>query len=259
MSEHIRVTTADHLCRIRIDRPERKNAFTHEMYRAVVAAMEAAEADPSVRAIVFEGSEEIFTSGNDLQDFMQSPPTGHDAPVFRFLLALIAADKPLVAAIRGPAVGIGTTMLLHCDLVYADERAVFEMPFVKLALCPEGGSSLLLPRMMGLQRASELLLLSERFGAERARELGLVNRVFTREAFTACVEAQLGRLVSMAPQSVRLAKQLMREGLREEIRAAMEKEGTLFIERLGSAEAREAFTAFFEKRKPDFSKVEGEP
>lgn len=241
------------VCRIRIARPERRNALTREMYSAMVDAIAAADADPEILAIVFEGTADIFTSGNDIGEFMGAPPTGHDSPVFQFLLALIHAETPLVAAVRGPAIGIGTTMLLHFDLVYADDRAVFEMPFTRLALSPEGGSSMLLPQLCGLRNASELLLLSERFDAERGRELGLVNRVYGAASFEEAFEKQLERLLAMPPESVRVARRLLREPVRDALREAMEREGTHFIERIQSAEAREAFAAFLEKRAPDFA------
>lgn len=251
---HILVDQDGQVRRIRISRPDRRNALTISMYSALVAAIREADSDPSVRAILLTGTQDSFTAGNDIGDFMQSPPTGHDSPVFQFLLTLIDARTPLVAAIRGPAIGIGTTMLLHFDLVYCDETALFEMPFTRLALCPEGGSSLLLPQLCGLRQASELLLLSERFGAEDARRLGLVNRVFAVKDFDTEVARQLKRLTSMPPESIRLARRLMREPIREAVRAAMEREGEHFITRLRSDEAREAFTAFMEKRAPDFSK-----
>ncbi|TVR02785.1 MAG: enoyl-CoA hydratase [Deltaproteobacteria bacterium] len=251
---HIVVEERDSICHIRIERPQRRNALTVSMYSALVDTLREADANPAIRAIVLTGTNDIFTGGNDLADFMESPPTGHDSPVFQFLLTLIDADTPLVAVIRGPAIGIGTTMLLHFDLVFCDEAAVFEMPFTKLALCPEGGSSLLLPQLCGLRRASELLLLSERFGAAIAKEVGLVNHVFSGERLEPEALARVERLVSMPPESVRLARRLMREPFRAQVKAAMDREGEQFIARLHSEEAREAFTAFFEKRAPDFSR-----
>ena len=237
-----------------INRPSRKNALTLAMYDALTAGLKEASERPSVRVALIQGAEGSFTSGNDLKDFAQNPPTGTDTPVFHFLKALLDFPKPLVAAVDGVAVGIGTTMLLHCDLVYCTERARFALPFGKLGLVPEGGSSYLLPMMMGHQRASELLLLGESFGAQDASRLGLVNEVVETEELEAVIEARLRSIVALPPEATRLSKQLIKAPFKEQLSRVMLEEGGVFISRLGSPENQEAIMAFFQKRAPDFSR-----
>lgn len=176
--------------------------------------------------------------------------------MFRFLQRLREVEKPLVAAVAGPAIGVGTTMLLHCDLVYAADHARFSVPFAQLGLCPEAASSLLLPMLAGWQRAAEALLLGEPFGADQAHAIGLVNRVVPAGELDGFVDAQLAKLVALPPASLRATKRLMRSGLREAVAARMEAEGEQFRAMLGAPEAKEAFTAFFEKRRPDFSRFD---
>ena len=178
---HILTRTEDAVARIEIDRPEKKNALTADMYQAMADALKAAEADSKVRAILIQGKADLFTAGNDLQDFLDHPPRDDARPVFQFLYAISRAEKPVVAAVAGAAVGIGTTMLLHCDLVYAAPNARLQLPFVNLGLIPEAGSSLLLPALVGYQRAAGLLLLGEPFGAQQAKEYGLVTEVVAEE------------------------------------------------------------------------------
>lgn len=233
------------------NRPDKKNALTAEMYAALADAFAAAEADPAVRVILLAGAGGAFTAGNDLQDFLARPPSGDDAPVFRFLRALVTAQKPLVAAVSGVAVGVGTTMLLHCDLVYAGDSARLSMPFVNLALVPEAGSSLLLPRLVGHQKAAELLMFGEPIDARTAREIGLVAEVFPDATLADEVRARVAKLAAKAPEALRLTKQLMKAP-KATAAEQMAAEGALFQQRLGSAEAREAFTAFMEKRAPRF-------
>jgi enoyl-CoA hydratase/carnithine racemase len=238
-----------------IHRPDRKNSITSAMYGAMHEALAAAQADTSVRVVVFQGSETIFSAGNDIGDFLNTPPAGPDAPVFKFLHTLAAFPKPVVAAVCGPAVGIGTTMLFHCDLVYAGDNAAFSMPFVNLGLCPEAASSLLVPQMLGYHRAAEALLLGEPFMAEAALEVGLVNRVVPPSEVNALAQAQARKLAAKPLSSLTQTKRLMKMGQQAQVLAQMKEEGTVFGRMLTEPAAKEAFGAFLEKRKPDFSKV----
>ncbi|MCI0573155.1 MAG: enoyl-CoA hydratase [Myxococcaceae bacterium] len=253
-NEHIRVTQEGAVRTLAFQRVEKKNAFTLAMYEALASALAAADADPTVHVVVLAGQEGIFTAGNDLQDFVAHPPTGQDSAVFRFLSQLTGLEKPVLAAVDGPAVGIGTTMLLHCDAVYASERARFSLPFVNLALCPEGASSFLMPRLMGLQRASELLMFGEPFDAVAARDAGLVSRVTPPGELMPLVAERARTLAEKPLASLVLTKRLLREPLRGAVKEAFAREGAAFVERLASPEAKEAFQAFFERRKPNFSR-----
>ena len=255
-SEHILVEFDAGICTISFRRPKKKNAFSVAMYAAIVAGLEQARARGDVRVILLRGSEGVFTAGNDLKDFMRAPPTGPDSPVARFLDLLAACEKPIVAAVEGAAIGIGVTMLLHCDLVYAGENARFHMPFVNLGLCPEAGSSYLLPRLMGYQRAAELLLLGEPFSAQIAHDYGLVNQVLADAAVVDRAQSIALSLSKKPPAALRKSKQLMRDGYRAEVTRTMKAEFEAFATALRSPEAAEAFEAFFQKREPDFSKFE---
>jgi enoyl-CoA hydratase/carnithine racemase len=240
--------------RIGIHRPEKKNALTAAMYLDLADALAAAEADADVRVTLLHGSEQAFTAGNDLNDFLANPPLGDDSGVARFLRVLVAAKKPLVAAVAGPAVGVGTTMLLHCDLVYAADDARFALPFVTPGLCPEAASSYLLPMLTGYQRAAQLLLLGEPFDAATARELGLVAEVVAPEKLLNVAMSTASKLAAQPPAAVRITKALMKRGLQHIIDEQMAEELREFVARLDSPEAKEALGAFLEKRKPDFSK-----
>jgi enoyl-CoA hydratase/carnithine racemase len=242
------------ILRIQMNRPEKKNALTQAMYQSMTDAILGADKDPAVRVVLLTGTKDCFTSGNDLADFIavQSASGGkHHNP---FLAAISRAEKPIVAAVNGPAVGIGTTMLLHCDLVYAGEKARFQLPFVNLGVCPELASSLLLPRLIGHQRAAELFLLGEPFDAAAARALGLVNAVYSEEEYLDQALQKARRLAGQPPSSVRITKSLMKRPLREEVDRAIEEELGHFIALLKGPAAAEAFLAFVERRKPDFSR-----
>jgi len=239
---------------IEIARPEKKNALTIAMYQAMADALRAAAQDNAVRAVLITGQPGVFTSGNDLEDFMQRPPQGPDSAVAQFMRALLDLDMPVVAAVTGAAIGIGTTMLLHCDFVYVSDEARLATPFVSLGLVPEYASSLLMPALMGHRRAAEKLLLGEPFGAEAAVECGLANAVLPAAEVVNHARRVAERFNSLPPGAVREAKQLMRRATREATLQAMQIEGELFGRRLRSPEAMEAFQAFFQKRKPDFSK-----
>jgi len=251
----ISCSNADGVFTIQFNRPHKKNAFTAAMYQAMSDAMHEAERDASVRVILFMGNTDAFTAGNDLEDFVKAPPTSPDAPVFRFMQAVADASKPLVAAVAGNAVGIGTTLLLHCELVYAAENARFALPFSKLGLCPEFASSFLLPQLAGYQRAAEALLLGEAFGAEAAYDMGLVNRILPKGELIAFALAQAAKLAALPAASVRTSKQLMKAQQRAVVAAQMAEEIRNFAAMLPAPAAREAVAAFLEKRKPDFSNL----
>jgi enoyl-CoA hydratase/carnithine racemase len=242
---------------IEFDRIEKKNAITAAMYQQLADALRDAAGDAGVRAILIRGKAEIFTAGNDLEDFMQRPPTSGPqaaAPVFQFLDRISRAEKPVVAAVSGAAVGIGTTMLLHCDLVYASDTAKFSLPFVQLGLCPEAASSLLLPRLVGYQRAAEKLLLGEAFDAAEAHRIGLVTRVVPAAELHDFALAQAHKLAALPASSLRETKRLMKGADTAAIEQRMGEEGEVFRRMLQAPEAKEAFSAFFEKRKPDYSR-----
>jgi enoyl-CoA hydratase/carnithine racemase len=241
----------DKVLRIGIQRPERKNALTPDMYEAMAQALETADDDPMVRVVVIHGTPDCFTSGNDLNDFVQAPPGGETA-AFRLMNALNQTKKPLLAAVNGPAVGIGTTMLLHCDVIYAGTGATFLLPFVNLAICPEAACTLLLPRLVGYQRAAELLFLGEPLTATRAYEIGMVNRLFPDVEVLDNALKLARNLAEKPPASLRTIKALLKE-VGTNTAERMETELSLFLDMLPSPEAREAFSAFLERRSPDFS------
>lgn len=240
---------------ITLNRVEKKNSFTQAMYAACADALDAARDDAAVRVVVFQGDATVFSAGNDIGDFLSNAPKAQDAPVFRFLRALAAFPKPIIAAVCGPAVGIGTTMLFHCDLVYAGDNAAFSMPFVNLGLCPEAASSLLVPQMMGYHRAAEALLMGEPFMAEAALEVGLANRVVPPTEANAVAQAQARKLAAKPIASLIETKRLLKKGQMEQVLARIDEEAVSFGRMLGEPSAKEAFTAFMEKRKPDFSKL----
>jgi enoyl-CoA hydratase/carnithine racemase len=240
---------------ITLNRVDKKNSITADMYAAMADALQSAAADAAVRVVVFQGHETIFSAGNDIGDFLNKPPAGQNSPVFRFLHGIAAFPKPLIAAVCGPAVGVGTTMLFHCDLVYAGDNAAFSMPFVNLGLCPEAASSLLVPQMLGYHRAAEALLLGEPFMAEAALEVGLVNRVLPPTEANGYAQAQARKLAAKPISSLVETKRLMKSGQAQLVAKQMAEEGVSFGRMLGEPAAKEAFTAFMERRKPDFSKV----
>ena len=240
---------------ITFNRLDKKNSITSAMYAAMADAVAQAAADASVRVVLFQGHESIFSAGNDIGDFLNQPPTTPDSPVFRFLRGIATFEKPLLAAVAGPAVGIGTTMLFHCDLVYAGDNAAFSMPFVNLGLCPEAASSLLAPRMFGYHRAAEALLMGEPFFAEAAQEVGLVNRVVPPTEVNGYAQAQARKLAAKPLTSLIATKRLMKGSSQQEVLQKMDEEGQSFGRMLREPAAKEAFGAFMEKRKPDFSKV----
>ena len=250
----IRTVNTNGVAVIEIARPEKKNALTQAMYTAMRDAIVAADADTTIRAVLITGQPGIFTSGNDLEDFMQRPPQGEDSPVFQFMKALSECGKPVVAAVTGGAIGIGTTMLLHCDLVYVSDEARLAMPFVTLGLVPEYASSLLIPQRVGNVKATELLLLGEPFNGERAVEMGIANAVLPAAEVVNHARRMAERFNALPPGAVRETKALIRRGQQALVKETIEVEAGIFGKRLRSPEAMEAFQAFFQKRKPDFSK-----
>ncbi|MDE1179585.1 enoyl-CoA hydratase [Paraburkholderia sp.] len=252
MTMDILVERAEGVMTIAFNRPDKKNAITAAMYQTMVDALNEAQTDTSVRAIVFRGSPGIFCAGNDLEDFMKSPPIGEESSVIQFLRAISGAEKPLVASVAGAAVGIGTTLLLHCDLVYAADSASFSLPFTQLGLCPEAASSLLLPRVGGYQAAAEKLMLGEAFDAKEAQRMGFVNRLLPAAEVDAFALAQAAKLAALPASSLRVTKSLMKRAAHHEIHTQISDEAVHFGKMLLAPEAREAFKAFFEKRKPDF-------
>lgn len=240
---------------VTLNRADKKNSITSAMYGAMADALAQAAQDGAIRVVVIQGHEAIFSAGNDIGDFLNQPPAGKDSPVFRFLHGIAAFPKPLIAAVCGPAVGVGTTMLFHCDLVYAGDNAAFSMPFVNLGLCPEAASSLLVPQMLGYHRAAEALLLGEPFFAEAALEVGLVNRIVPPSEANALAQAQARKLAAKPISSLVETKRLMKKGQAALVTQQMDEEGTSFGRMLREPAAREAFGAFMEKRKPDFSRV----
>jgi len=256
MEQLIITDVAERILRIQLNRPAKKNALTVAMYAEMAAALARAESDPAVRAVVIHGHDDVFTSGNDIADFINAsatPGPEENRPVFAFLRAISTATKPIVAAVTGPAVGIGTTLLLHCDLVYAGERARFQLPFVNLALVPEAASTLLLPAYLGYRRAAELMLLGEAFSATKALDYGIVTDVVPdHEAFQVAMTAAR-KLAAKPPAALRLAKMLMKKPMAENVARQMSEEAGHFARQRSSPEAAEAFEAFFAKRAPDFS------
>jgi len=250
----IRTATLNGVATIEIARPEKKNAITGAMYSAMADALTVATADAAVRAVLITGQPGIFTSGNDIEDFMQRPPGSTESPAFVFMKALIGCDKPVVAAVTGAAIGIGTTMLLHCDFVYVSDEARLAMPFVSLGLVPEFASSLIVPQLMGNARAAEKLLLGDPFTGADAVDCGIANAVLPANEVVNHARRIAERFNALPPGAVRDSKRLMRRARSQSTMETIATEAGLFAARLRSPEAQEAFSAFFQKRKPDFAK-----
>jgi len=244
---------ADGILKILLNRPERKNAFTNSMYREFTQMLSEADQNPQVKVILISGAGNTFSSGNDIADFMQSPITHEDAPPINLLKVLAELNKPLIAAVDGFAVGIGATLLFHCDLVYAQKDARFIFPFVSLGLVPEGAISLLLPRLIGHQRASEILLFGEALSAEDAQQIGFVNKVIHEPSALPYAEQRAKKLTTLSSGSLLNTKSLLKGGaLKSAVLSQIDLEGKLFIDRLHGPAAKEALTSFLEKRAPNF-------
>ncbi|MFA5940068.1 MAG: enoyl-CoA hydratase [Sinimarinibacterium sp.] len=245
---------ADGVMTIRLNRPDKKNALTQAMYTALAEIFAQADRDPAVRSILLTGTPDCFCSGNDMVDFLKAPATSEDAPVLRFMLTLARVAKPVVAALNGPAIGVGTTLLLHVDLAYAGESTRFQMPFVNIGICPEYASTYLLPRMIGHVQAAELLLLGEPFTAATALEARLINAVLPDAEVVAHARAQAVKLAQKPPAALRTSKALLKHWRSDFLRDVILHEAEHFGAMLHGEEAKEALNAFVQKRKPDFSR-----
>lgn len=256
MTQHIETAVDDRIATLTINRPEKKNALTGEMYEALSEAIARAEAEPQTRVIVLTGVADVFSSGNDVQDFLTNPPQDGNSPVLRFLRTIAGAGKPIVAAVNGAAVGIGTTLLLHCDIALAAPTARFQLPFTRLALVPEAASSLLLARFIGRRRAAWMMLTGEAIDADTARDWGLINSVVAGTQLAEQTRATALTLAALPPAALRETKALLKRDVAAAIKETMEEESRLFGMRLRSAEAREAMQAFLQRRPADFSRFE---
>jgi enoyl-CoA hydratase/carnithine racemase len=249
MSEHVLVERDGPVLAITLNRPERRNAITVAMYAALADAIDSVRQDQSVRVITIRGEGQDFAAGNDLADFLAvRPADDEEIPVWRLLRALAECETPIVAAVHGNCVGIGTTMLLHCDLVVAADDARFSMPFVDLALVPEAASSLLFPRLAGRRRSARYLLLCEAFGAEEALDIGLASHVVAATELRSTQEKIVAALLAKPAEALRITQRLLRKGTRDEVLKRMQLEGAQFAERLSSTEVMQAIEAFFAKR-----------
>jgi len=242
------------ILRVQLNRPAKRNAMTSAMYLALAGILNEAANDENTRVVLWHGAGDSFCAGNDIEDFLKNPPGPGQSPQARLMEALVNFDKPLVAAVHGAAIGGGTTMLLHCDFIYAGESTKFQMPFINLAVVPEFGSSCSVPARIGHVHAAELILLGASFEARRAAELGLVNQVISDKDVLARAAETAGKLAAKPAAALQASKKLMKQPFREQIRAAMKAENEEFSAQVRSEDAKEAFTAFLEKRKPDFTK-----
>ncbi len=253
MTSDVLISSESSITTIRLNRVDKRNALTAAMYTDITQALLDADVDGKIRVVFLTGSADCFTSGNDVADFLQNPPVGESSPVMHFLRVLSTFKKPIVAAVGGAAVGVGTTMLLHCDLIYAAQSAVFQMPFVNLGLCPEAASSYLLPVLTGLPKAAEILMLGESFTAEAALNYGLINAVLSDDQYQTIAYENAKKLAAQPAAGVRLTKQLLRQSHAERVQAVIGEESEYFKTMLRSPEAIEAMSAFLQKRKPDFT------
>jgi len=252
MSGLIDTSVKDGILTIRMNRPDKKNALTVDMYDDMAKALKDAEKNPDVRVVLITGAGDSFSAGNDLQDFLSRPPEGENSPVLQFLKAISSAKLPIVAAVNGTAVGVGVTMLLHCDFVYVSDTATLSLPFVNLGLVPEAGASMLLPKLAGHQKAAELLMLGEPFTPQVALEIGLANAVVDADKLEATALKTAKKLAAKPRDALQQTKALLRRDF-ESVAQRIEKEAEEFKKCLVSPDAKEALTAFKEKRKPKFN------
>ena len=243
------------ILRIELNRPTKRNAMTSAMYVALAGIFDCAAKDGQTRVVIWHGAGDSFCAGNDIEDFLKNPPGPGESPQARLMEALLNFDKPVVAAVHGAAIGGGTTMLTHCDFIYAGESTKFQLPFINLAVVPEFGSSCSVPARIGHVRAAELILLGIPYDARRAAELGLVTQVVSDKDVLARATETAGRLAAKPAGAMQASERLMKQPFREQIRAAMKAENQEFSAQVRSEDAKEALTAFLEKRKPDFTKT----
>lgn len=235
------------------NRPSKKNSITTEMYSILATALRDAATKPMIKIVIINGQEDVFTAGNDLADFLQNPADSKDAPAWEFMLSLVEFPKPLIAAVSGAAIGIGTTLLLHCDLVYASNTAKFMLPFVNLGLCPEAASSFILPRLIGHQKAAKLLMFGDTFSSEEALDLGIINEIVNANEVNEYALTQAKHLLERPITSLMATKKLMKSALMNELKETINQERDEFVELLKGPALKEAVAAFSEKRKPRFS------
>jgi enoyl-CoA hydratase/carnithine racemase len=247
---------AGSILRVTLNRPAKKNAMTSSMYLTFAEILNDAAKNEEIRVVLWSGAGDSFSAGNDLQDFLKNPPGPGESPQAQLANALLNFDKPLIAAVQGVAIGGGTTLLTHCDFVYAGANAKFQLPFVNLGLVPEFGSSWSLPARSGYLRAAELIMLGQPFGATLAAEIGLVTEVVPDARVLDTAIETASKLAAKPPGALQACKRLMKHSQREQIAQAIKVENEEFASRVRSAEAKEAFTAFIEKRRPDFTKAQ---
>jgi len=254
MSDLVNTKIKNGVLHVILNRPKKKNALNIAMYEELAKAIIEGDSNPDVRVLLFYGVGDSYCAGNDIKDFQERNPKTRDPNAPNFMISLISAQKPMIAAIHGFAVGVGVTMLFHFDLVYAAKSTILRFPFVNLGLTPEYGSSYLLPKMAGYNKAAELLFFGDKFSAEKAMEIGIVNKIFEDDILISEATKLAETLAEKSPTSLKLTKQLMKKYDAEFLKTFIVEEGRIFVQRQLSEEAQEAFTAFFEKRKPDFSK-----
>ena len=257
--EDIVTAQSGSILRIQLNRPAKRNAMTSAMYVALADILNKAAKDDNTRVVLWHGAGDSFCAGNDIDDFLKNPPGPGESPQARLMEALVNFDKPLVAAVQGAAIGGGTTMLLHCDFIYAGESTKFQMPFINLAVVPEFGSSSIVPARIGHVRAAELILLGTPFDAKRAAELGLVNQVMPDTDVMAKARETAEKLAAKPAAALQASKRLLKQPSREQVKAAMKAENEEFSVQVRSGDAKEAFNAFLEKRKPDFTRSARSP
>lgn len=251
----ILISTEGAVTTITFNRLAKKNSLVPATYSALTEALREAASNDEVRVVVVQGDEAIFSAGNDLGDFANTPPTDADTPVWGFLEAIVNFPKPLIAAVCGPAVGVGTTMLLHCDLVYLGENAKLMMPFTDLGVCPEAGSSLLVPQLLGYRRAAEIFYFAEPILPEEAVRVGLANKVLPVAEVNAYAQEQAAKLAARPRTAILETKRLLKQGYNLGVKQQMQEESAAFTELLQGPAAKEAFAAFFAGRAPDFASV----